>query len=249
MAQKYYAVAFGREGSGIYTQWDQTEANVKGVSGVRYKAFASEAAAREFLIGHNVPAEQIRHFPEPGSTRADRPVAARPRAGAVSVQAAGPEPTPVNPDPVPVDRHRLDGPMHAYVDGSFRQGYDVYGYGVVIVAGDAVVKTLSGIGTRAEYVSMRNVAGEILGAIQAMKYAVSAGADHLVLYFDYQGIESWANGTWKRNNDLTRGYHEFVTSIRKKLRITFCKVKGHSGDEYNDLADELAKAAVAASRD
>lgn len=246
MAQKFYAVAFGRDGSGIYTQWDQTEASVKGVSGVRFKAFPTEAAARAFLIDHQVPAGEIRHFPASGPPRADQPVPATRRR---------PEVIPVSPDPVPAAKESAiaestvqDGTMHAYVDGSFRQGYDVYGYGVVIVAGGAVIKTLSGIGTRAEYVSMRNVAGEILGAVQAMKYAISAGADHLVLYFDYQGIESWANGTWKRNNDLTRGYHEFVTSVRKKLQITFCKVKGHSGDEYNDLADELAKAAVAGSR-
>ena len=30
---------------------------------------------------------------------------------------------------------------------------------------------------------------------------------------------------------------------KKKVNITFEKVKGHSGDKYNDLADSLAKAA------
>ena len=139
------------------------------------------------------------------------------------------------------------GTMYAYVDGSFRQGYSVYGYGVVIVSSGEVIKTISGFGSRPEYVSMRNVAGEVLGAVKAMEYALESGAQKLVLYFDYQGIESWATGAWKRNNDLTKGYFEFVRSIRDRLRLSFEKVKGHSGDEFNEMADELAKAAVISS--
>lgn len=137
--------------------------------------------------------------------------------------------------------------MVAYVDGSFRQGYAVYGYGVVIVCAGEVVETMSGFGARPEYVSMRNVAGEVLGAVKAMEYALAKGAHKLVLYFDYQGIESWATGTWKRNNDLTRGYFEFVRDLRGRLELSFRKVKGHSGDRFNELADELAKAAVESS--
>ncbi len=55
--------------------------------------------------------------------------------------------------------------------------------------------------------AMRNVAGEVLGAMKAMTYAKEQGYQKLTLYFDYQGIESWALGTWKRNNTLTQEYH------------------------------------------
>lgn len=246
MAKKYYAVAFGREGSGIYTQWDQTERSVKGISGVRYKAFASPTAARAYLLELGVPEQDVTVFGEPSPVREPElpsgppPAKTRQRVGAEPASpAAGTEPVGANEQPETI---------YAYVDGSFRQGYDVYGYGVVIVADGQVLKTFSGVGSRPEYVTMRNVAGEILGAVQAMKYALASGAGHIVLYFDYQGIESWAKGTWKRNNDLTRGYHEFVRSLQPRLKITFAKVKGHSGDRYNDLADELARQAVADSR-
>ena len=35
-----------------------------------------------------------------------------------------------------------------------------------------------------------------------------------------------------------------VKDIKKYVDIKFVKVKGHSGDKYNDLADKLAKEAL-----
>lgn len=258
MAKKYYAVAKGREGSGIYTDWGQTEQNVRGISGVKFKSFPSRDLAAHFLKELGIPADQIQVFPEHASVRAESEQTRSSQAGArekegspegltgadsLSGQA---EPFPGEPEITASESGAALQADHlvAYVDGSFRQGHSVYGYGVVILAGDRVIKTLSGTGSRPEYVAMRNVAGEVLGAIKAMQYAMAAGARSLVLHFDYQGIESWAIGTWKRNNDLTRGYHEFVRSVRPRLSLTFRKVKGHSGDAMNDLADELAKQAV-----
>ena len=36
---------------------------------------------------------------------------------------------------------------------------------------------------------------------------------------------------------------KFYNKAKKHVNITFCKVKGHSGDKYNDMADALAKKA------
>lgn len=252
MAKKYYAVVKGREGSGIYRDWPRTEANVRGVSGVKYKSFADEAGAIQFILDQGIARQEIRFFQEMGPAAKD--------VQKPSGQAAR-RPAPGGPGVLPEAFARLKGQaeeplstgrggvMTAYVDGSFRQGYSVYGYGVVIVAGGEILKTFSGAGARPEYVRMRNVAGEVLGAVKAMEYALAQGAKELILHFDYQGIESWARGTWKRNNDLTRGYHEYVRQTEQRMKLTFRKVKGHSGDRFNDLADELAKAAVVASAD
>ena len=57
------------------------------------------------------------------------------------------------------------------------------------------------------------------------------------------GIAKWCTGEWKTNKDGTIAYKKFYDKIRKKVDITFEKVKGHSGDKYNDLADKLAKKA------
>ena len=252
MAVKYYAVARGKQGSGIYTDWYTTEQNVTGVSGVKYKAFPTEAAACNFLLEKGVVAEDIQNFSQQpaksvvgdvGKTTVKpvRPVVKR------MLKSNNPLEDLTSAQSPALHLKAEFGTIYAYVDGSFRVGYEVYGYGVVIVSDGKVVETISGYGSRPEYVSMRNVAGEVLGAVKAMEYALNNDAKKLVLYFDYQGIESWATGAWKRNNELTRGYFEFVKGLKDKLTLSFQKVKGHSGDQFNELADELAKDAVVSS--
>ena len=103
---------------------------------------------------------------------------------------------------------------------------------------------LQGHGDDPEMASMRNVAGEILGAMAAVKLAVEKGLPELAIYYDYLGIEMWATGGWKRNKTGTIAYYDYMQQVRDKLRVTFIKVKGHSGVEGNEEADRLAKEAV-----
>ena len=39
-------------------------------------------------------------------------------------------------------------------------------------------------------------------------------------------------------------YKQFYDEIKKSVKVSFNKVKGHSGDKYNDVADRLAKDAL-----
>ena len=133
--------------------------------------------------------------------------------------------------------------IFAYVDGSFNPTTNTYGYGVCLyVYGTEYEFTDSG--NSAEMVSMRNVAGEILGAMCAISNAVKIGLTDLTIYYDYMGIEKWATGEWKRNKLGTIRYYEYVQSVKDKIIIKFVKVKAHSGNAFNDKADELAKLAV-----
>lgn len=145
------------------------------------------------------------------------------------------------PKPVEKKEHDKDGVV-IYVDGSYELTTQRYAYGMVVVhEGEEIHSECEAV--KGEYSAMRNVAGEVLGAMKAMTYAKENGFSHLTLYFDYQGIESWAIGTWKRNNPLTQGYHTFYQNMRTDLTVKFMKVKGHSGDRFNDRADEIAKSA------
>ena len=65
-----------------------------------------------------------------------------------------------------------------------------------------------------------------------------------VQYYDYEGIEKWANHTWMARRQGTQAYQTFIDESRQKIEIHFMKVLAHSGDLYNEMADFLAKKAV-----
>ena len=132
----------------------------------------------------------------------------------------------------------------AYVDGSYDAKRKVYGYGCVFLDHQTVVKEVYGKGSHEDFLSMRNVAGEIFGSIVAATYALEHHYDNLYLYYDYEGIEKWATGAWKANKIGTKYYQQQMQDFQKDISITFIKVLAHSGDRYNERADQLAKKAV-----
>lgn len=133
-----------------------------------------------------------------------------------------------------------DGEVVAYVDGSFSIETMTYSYGMVIFTKEGK-EVFSGKDNDKDLADMRNVAGELRGAIEAMKLSISKGKNTLYLHYDYMGIEEWAKGNWKTNKAGTKAYKEFYDSIKDKLDVVFIKVLAHSGVEYNEEADTLAK--------
>lgn len=133
-----------------------------------------------------------------------------------------------------------DEEMVAYVDGSYHKEDKYYSYGAVLFTAEGK-ETYADKENYEDMVGMRNVAGEIRGAMYAMKRALEMGKNSLYLYYDYLGIEKWAIGEWKTNKIGTKKYKEYYDSIKGDLKVEFKKVKAHSGDEFNDEADRLAK--------
>lgn len=136
-----------------------------------------------------------------------------------------------------------DNEIIAYVDGSFDINSKYYSYGVVLFTTEG--KTTHSQKEKDEgLVDMRNVAGEIRGAMVAMEEALLKGKNTLYLHYDYMGIEKWATSEWKTNKYGTQKYKEYYDSIKDELNVIFIKVKAHSGDKYNEEADKLAKSAL-----
>ncbi len=131
----------------------------------------------------------------------------------------------------------------AYVDGSYHVGTGEYSYGAVLFF-QGQEQQFSEKFTDPELSTMRNVAGEIEGSKCAMKFCLERGIPKLELFYDYEGIEKWCTGVWKANKEGTIAYRDFYREASKKLTVSFHKVKGHSGDRYNELADHLAKKAL-----
>lgn len=131
----------------------------------------------------------------------------------------------------------------AYVDGSFNAATGMYGWGAVIYFGGEVYE-FSGASGEPALAPMRNVAGEITGSVEAIRFAIAQGAETLIIYHDYEGIAKWCTGEWKAGKEGTIAYKAFYDRMKDKLEIHFVKVKGHSGNRGNDRADALAKQAV-----
>ncbi len=138
------------------------------------------------------------------------------------------------------------GEAVAYVDGSFDKLSGDFSYGMVFLYQGRAEKFCQRICDEA-LSAMHNVAGEIKGAEAAMRYAISKGAARLTIYHDYEGIAKWCTGEWRANKEGTKAYQAFYQKAAAVMQIEFVKVKGHSGDAYNDMADELAKQALGLS--
>lgn len=143
----------------------------------------------------------------------------------------------------------MENGVIAYVDGSYNTKTKEYGYGCILLENQNLIKTLYGKGQREDYAQMRNVSGEILGCLAAIRFAISHHYQQIAVYYDYEGIEKWATGKWRANKELTRQYRDTIAHLRQEINICFIKVLAHSGDTYNEMADALAKEAVGLKND
>lgn len=131
----------------------------------------------------------------------------------------------------------------AYVDGSYHAGTNAFSCGAVLFLNGEELH-FSRKFDDPQLAEMRNVAGEIKGSETILTYCIEHAVPSVTIYHDYEGVAKWATGEWKANKPGTIAYRAFCTEAAKKLRFRFVKVKGHSGNQYNDLADRLAKDAL-----
>lgn len=85
-----------------------------------------------------------------------------------------------------------------------------------------------------------SVEAEIKGAMHAIKYAIMENFNEICLRYDYVGIFEYLINT--PATDIAKEYQEFFYDIvnNNNIDIYLKKVKAHSLDEYNELADYLA---------
>src|SRR5690606_42157964 len=123
----------------------------------------------------------------------------------------------------------------AYVDGSFFEGF--VGYGAVILTSGQEVERFSG--SVEQHTEQRQVVGELQATMLVLQWCQDHNVEEIEVFYDYEGIEKWATGDWKTNNEVTRHYAAYVRESPTK--VIWHKVKSHTGVHWNELVDELAK--------
>jgi ribonuclease HI len=130
---------------------------------------------------------------------------------------------------VPSSAIGVDCEVTAYVDGSYEDTVGKYAYGAVVFhKGEEFCFADSGNNTN--MLAMRNVAGEITGAMAAMQYCLNNGVTSLKLCYDYEGIEKWCTGEWNAGKPGTQAYKAFYDQIKGGLSVTFVKIAAHTGN-------------------
>lgn len=105
---------------------------------------------------------------------------------------------------------------YAFVDGSYNSDTGVYGYGGFLCIGKEKI-ILQGNGNDAEMAKMRNVSGEILGAMAAVSKAIEYHIPSITIYYDYEGIAAWATDKWRANKIGTIGYRNFMKEAKNDI--------------------------------
>lgn len=147
----------------------------------------------------------------------------------------------------PVARHNesiAPDTLITYVDGSYEHSLEKYAFGCVFLMPDGTIYVENGSGNNPESAKLRNVTGEMLGAMFAVRFAIKNGFKKVEIRYDYEGVEKWVIGAWKSKTELTQKYALSMQMWQAQIQMSFTKVTAHSNVYYNEMADRLAKQAL-----
>ncbi|NJR12470.1 reverse transcriptase-like protein [bacterium] len=122
-----------------------------------------------------------------------------------------------------------------YVDGSYVNGR--VGYGAVLLNEGVEMQRFSG--RVYDDLQSRQVSGELMATMTALTWCAHHNITPVEVLYDYEGIEKWARGLWKANLPLTQRYVAYMRAC--PVKVKWHKVRSHTGVEWNEIADQLAK--------
>ena len=213
-AKKFYAVKKGKK-TGIFDSWDACKKEIEGYSGAEYKGFATLKEAKEYL-GISVDEGEEGNLQVGGSKLQGK---------------------------APVVQQDADT-LIAYVDGSYEHSLLKYAFGCVFLLPDGSIYVENGSGNNPDSAKLRNVTGEMLGSMFAVRWAIKNGFSKIEIRYDYEGVEKWVTGAWKSKTELTQKYAAAMCKWSQQIQLKFTKVLAHSNVYYNEMADQLAKQAL-----
>ena len=134
------------------------------------------------------------------------------------------------------------GKYEVYTDGSYIKGKVTYGF-VILRDGEAQHEG-AGI-VPPSFAQSRQVGGEIMAVLEALKWFEANGVDGAAVHYDFENLALWVRGVYKTNTDISRALVDAVR--RSPVKLTWTKVKAHTGVHWNERVDQLAKGAAMGS--
>lgn len=135
-----------------------------------------------------------------------------------------------------------------YTDGACSGNPGPGGYGAVLMAGEHH-KEISG--GEKETTNQRMELLAVIAALKLLKYPCSvklhSDSAYLINCFKSRWYVNWEKNGWinsLKQPVANRDLWEELLRLYRIHQIQFIKVKGHSGDRWNERCDELARAAV-----
>lgn len=158
--------------------------------------------------------------------------------------------------------------LRVYTDGACSNNPGPGGWGAVFT-GTKSLKTLEGF-----EVETTNNRMELTAVVETLEYVYRFGGKcktkgivllevisdsaYVVNAITNRWLESWRINGWQtsrggevKNTDLWQRFLKVRALLESKydIRVKFIKVKGHSGDTYNEYVDGVAKAQVMKARE
>lgn len=264
MAKKYYAVAKGSN-TGVFTSWDACKSQVHGVSGATFKSFSTPEAASSWMSSNGAGSSSSSSSYS-GSSSSSSSGSGYHYSGYVSHSTGGGISKPsiesrsykTKSSPSTTKSHKI------YTDGasSNNQSRHLASAGVGVYFGDNDKRNIS----KPVYGEQTNQRAELQAIESALKVvsnelALSKDSKHYSIATDSKySIDSltkwgsnWKENGWKTskgtdvaNRDVIEKCMDSIDDINKEYtsrgmeKIQFEHVKGHSGIEGNEKADQLA---------
>lgn len=139
-----------------------------------------------------------------------------------------------------------------YTDGSAdnRTGKKTGGIGIVMMYKDKTGKVYTKTHYDGKYINTTSARMEILALITALKLVKKRKRHQIHIYIDNQYVvntieKKWlfnwiSRGQQKANMDLWKQFYELYEQHGMDKFVHLHWIRGHNGNQYNELADELA---------